>query len=157
MQKFCWCFLGSLLSLVACSSDGSSNDSAGTGGTASGGSPSAGGGPSAGGATSTGGAAGSGTAGAAGTGTAGDTWSTFAQTWFSSYCTECHSGGTRNYTAIAEVRRDAAKIRCGVAPTRLAECTGSPAPSQFPVGAGLKPTDMERERLVAWIDAGLPE
>ncbi len=98
-----------------------------------------------------------GASGAAGASMAGDTWSTFAQTWFSSFCTECHAGGTRNYTTIDEVRRDAAKIRCGVAPTRLPECSGFPPPGQFPVGTGAKPTAEERNRLIAWIDSGLAE
>lgn len=85
-----------------------------------------------------------------------DTWETFAMGFFSSYCVECHSGGSRDYTAIDHVSRDAAEIRCGVATTALSGCGSFPPPRQFPVGTGAKPSDEERERLVAWIDAGLP-
>ncbi len=87
-----------------------------------------------------------------------DTWGNFAMGFFDTYCVECHSGGSRDYRTIDEVIRDQDRIACGVSPTVLDRCgASSPAPSQFPVGTGPKPTDAERERLVAWIDAGLPE
>jgi hypothetical protein len=35
-------------------------------------------------------------------------------------------------------------------------CGATPAPKQFPIGTGPKPTDDERSAIVAWIDAGLP-
>ncbi len=86
-----------------------------------------------------------------------DTWSSFAQGFFSDYCVACHAGGTRDYRSTLEVMRDSSTIACGVSPTPRASCTGFPPPGQFPVGGGPKPSDAERERLVAWIDAGLPE
>ena len=85
----------------------------------------------------------------------GDTWASFAMEFFVTYCVECHSGGARDYTAIDDVMRDQATIRCGVSPYALAGCGSFPPPSQFPVGGGPFPTDDERRRLVAWIDAGL--
>lgn len=89
-------------------------------------------------------------------GSSGDTWDGWAQEFFASYCTECHSGGTRDYTTIEDVMRDADTIRCGASPTALEGCGSWPPPAQFPVGTGPKPSDSERERLVAWIDDGLP-
>ncbi|NOY90160.1 MAG: hypothetical protein GXP55_03045 [Deltaproteobacteria bacterium] len=86
-----------------------------------------------------------------------DTWTGFAQTFFADYCVACHAGGTRDYRSMTEVMRDSSTIACGVSPTPRAGCTGFPPPGQFPVGSGPKPSDAERERLVAWIDAGLPE
>lgn len=39
--------------------------------------------------------------------------------------------------------------------------TGSPAPNQFPISnatnSNQKPSAAERDRLVAWIDAGMPQ
>jgi hypothetical protein len=87
---------------------------------------------------------------------AADTWMTFAEGFFATYCTECHSGGTRDYRTIDDVMRDTATIRCGVSPDALSGCGSFPPPSQFPVGTGPRPSDEERQRLVAWIDAGLP-
>lgn len=86
-----------------------------------------------------------------------DTWSSFAEGFFATYCTECHAGGTRDYRTIDEVRRDADSIACGVSPTMLDGCGSFPAPRQFPVGSGPFPSDAERERLIAWIAADLPE
>lgn len=89
---------------------------------------------------------------------AADTWDSWAMGFFATYCVECHDGGTRDYRTIDEVIRDQDGIACGVSPTALDRCgAGSPSPSQFPVGSGPFPSDAERERLVAWIDAGLPE
>lgn len=88
----------------------------------------------------------------------GDTWGNWAMGFFATYCVGCHDGGTRDYRTIDEVIRDQDGIACGVSPTALDRCgAGSPSPSQFPVGSGPFPSDAERERLVAWIDAGLPE
>ena len=102
----------------------------------------------------------------AGTGDApptADTWSNFAQGFFQTYCVECHHPGAtmRDYTTITDVQRDAPIIRCGVAPTLLSGCTGSPAPGQFPIsdmaGTNPKPDSATRLRLVAWLEAGLPQ
>ncbi len=90
---------------------------------------------------------------------AADTWASFAMDFFATYCVECHSGGTspRDYRTITDVQRDAEIIRCGVSDVPATGCGASPAPMQFPIGTGPHPTDTERQRLVAWIDAGLPE
>lgn len=90
-----------------------------------------------------------------------DTWSSWGEGFFATYCVECHSGppSGRDYRTIADVQRDAALIRCGTAPRTApqAGCGASPAAGMFPVGSGPFPSDAERLRLVAWIDAGLPE
>ena len=97
-------------------------------------------------------------------GPTGDTWSSYAQSFFKTYCVECHNptrDPMRDFTAITDVQRDSTTIRCGVASTLLSGCTGSPAPAQFPIsdpsGTNPKPSDAERLRLVAWIEAGLPQ
>jgi len=86
-----------------------------------------------------------------------DTWTTFAQGFVTDYCVACHTGGPRDYRTMTDVLRDSSEIACGVSPDARAGCTGFPPPGQFPVGTGPKPSDEERRRLVAWIDAGLPE
>ena len=86
----------------------------------------------------------------------GDTWESFAMEWFATYCTECHSGGRRNYTTMDEVMRDAVRIRCGVTPAPLSDCgAGTPRPNQFPIGDGPNPDAETRQRIVDWIDDGL--
>jgi hypothetical protein len=90
-----------------------------------------------------------------------DTWASWAQGFFATYCVECHAGppSGRDYRTIADVRRDAAIIRCGTTPRTepLGGCGGTPAAGMFPVGGGPFPSDEERRRLVAWIDGGLLE
>jgi hypothetical protein len=92
---------------------------------------------------------------------AGDTWTSFARDFFATYCVACHNDDPthlRNYTMLADVRRDMEMLRCGIAPSALPGCTAALAlPASFPVGDGPRPSDEERERLVAWIEAGLPE
>ena len=85
----------------------------------------------------------------------GDTWETFAQEFFATYCVECHSGGRRDYRTIEDVRRDMQGVRCGVGPVAQDDCAGAPSPSQFPIGSGPRPSDEDRTRLVEWIEAGL--
>lgn len=87
----------------------------------------------------------------------GDTWASFAEAFFATYCTECHDATPRDYRTIDGVRTDAATIACGVTATARAGCGSFPPPRQFPIGTGPRPTDDERARLVAWIDAGMPE
>jgi hypothetical protein len=77
------------------------------------------------------------------------------------YCVECHGASDpdgRDFTKLSIVQAQKDEIRCGVAPVQLKGCTGFPPPHQFPVsnatGTNPKPTDAERDRLVAWIDAG---
>jgi hypothetical protein len=93
---------------------------------------------------------------------AGDTWSSFAQGFFATYCVECHGAGNakRDYSTLDNVVRDKDMIRCGVAPTQQPGCGAAPAPKQFPIsnaaGTNPKPSDAERTRILAWIAAGLP-
>ena len=93
----------------------------------------------------------------------GDTWGTYAQGFFAKYCVECHnpSDPARDYDKLADVMTDSALIRCGVAATKPSGCGSSPVPKQFPIsdtsGTNPKPTDAERQRIVAWIEAGLPQ
>lgn len=94
----------------------------------------------------------------------GDTWANFGQGFFATYCTSCHSPngsdpGSKDFTMYASVMANAPEIRCGVAVTQDAAwmCAAFPPPKQFPVGTGAKPTDAERNRLVQWISAGLPQ
>jgi hypothetical protein len=91
----------------------------------------------------------------------GDTWSSYASGFFTTYCVECHGGGgARDYRTIADVQRDASLVACGVATTTLAGCASFPPPKQFPIDDATKtnpkPSDAERARLVAWIQAGTP-
>ncbi len=94
-------------------------------------------------------------------GASSDTWGSFAMGFFATYCVECHAGppSGRDYQTIDDVQRDAAIIRCGTAPASepSSDCGATPAAGQFPVGSGPFPSDEDRRRLVAWIDAGLPE
>lgn len=88
------------------------------------------------------------------------TWSGFARPFFQTYCWACHGPGDalRDYSQLPMVMAEAAKIRCGVAPTELPGCgPGLPAPNQFPVGSGPRPSEAERLTLVQWIDEGMPE
>jgi hypothetical protein len=99
-----------------------------------------------------------------GDGATSDTWANFGQAFFASYCTSCHSPtgtdpGPKDFTMYSSVLANAPEIRCGVAVTQDAAwmCAAFPPPKQFPVGTGPKPTDAERDRLVQWIGAGLPQ
>jgi len=87
-----------------------------------------------------------------------DTWSSFAQGFFATYCVECHSTSPKDFNLLADVRASAPRIRCGTSDVTLATCTpSSPRARQFPIGSGPSPSDAERARIVAWIDAGLAE
>jgi hypothetical protein len=98
---------------------------------------------------------------AAGADASADTWAGWAQGFAATYCVECHGAGdtTRDYTKLDDVVRDHAEIRCGVATTKLSGCGSFPPPKQFPItnasGTNPKPTDADRLRFVAWIEAGL--
>jgi len=95
--------------------------------------------------------------GAPDAGPSADTWASWAGDFFATYCTRCHSGGTRDYRTIDDVRRDQATIACGVSAVAEAGCGSFPPPRQFPVGSGPFPEDAERGRLIDWLRAGLPE
>jgi hypothetical protein len=108
----------------------------------------------------------------AGLGDAGDTWTDYAQGFFASYCVSCHTVGGAgdptasvglDFTQYAQVQANGPTIQCGVAVTQEAvwNCGGNPVPEQFPIcNSGCtnpKPSAAERDRLVAWISAGMPE
>ena len=87
-----------------------------------------------------------------------DTWSSFAEGFFATYCVECHSTSPKDFRLLADVRAFAPRIRCGTSDVTLATCTPtSPRAQQFPIGSGPFPSDAERARLVAWIDGGFAE
>jgi hypothetical protein len=93
---------------------------------------------------------------------AADTWESWAKGFFAKYCVECHgaTSATRRYTVLDDVKRDSVKIKCGTASVKLAGCGSFPPPKQFPIDnttkTNPKPSDAERARLVAWIEAGTP-
>jgi hypothetical protein len=96
---------------------------------------------------------------------AGDTWDSWAQGFFATYCVECHTASDptgRNYTLMADVVHDKLEIRCGVSATQDPSwmCAAFPPAKQFPIDNATKtnpkPTDAERARAVAWITAGSP-
>lgn len=149
------CACGSSDSESPAGSAGTAGAAAGTGGAGSGGTA---------GASGTGGAGSGGASGAAGAGgQPGDTWTSFGKSFAATYCVECHATGNakRDYTTIADVKRDAKEIACGVATTKLAGCGSFPPPKQFPIDnatkSNPKPDDATRDRFVAWIQAGTPE
>ena len=112
---------------------------------------------------------GSGSAGTSSGGTGGgDSWSSWASPdFFQLYCIGCHTpggagdpSGGLDFSGYQDVSTNAAIIRCGVAVSQDPSWNCgqySIVAEQFPIGNGAKPTATERTRLVAWIDAGLPE
>jgi len=94
-----------------------------------------------------------------------DTWSSYAQGFFSSYCVSCHNDdnagvAARDLHQRAVVDAEADEIACGLSKSssdwNTRGCMGFPPARQFPAGNGAKPSDSERDRLIAWIDAGRP-
>jgi hypothetical protein len=94
-----------------------------------------------------------------------DTWSSYGQGFFQTYCVECHAASDttgRDFTQYAVVKTNAPTIRCGVCVTQdpTWACPATPVAKQFPIDdstrANPKPTDAERNRIVAWISAGAP-
>jgi hypothetical protein len=87
------------------------------------------------------------------------TYASFAQGFFASYCVSCHpsASSTRDFTQYGVIQLNSHDIACGVSPTALPGCSGTPAPGQFPIGTGPHPTDDARNQLVRWIQAGLPK
>jgi hypothetical protein len=154
---------------LACGGGGNSGSTSGGSGGSSGGAAA---GATGGGSSSGNGATGGGTGGGStstGGGTSGggvDTWTNWASPdFFQSYCVSCHtpggqgdpSGANLDFTQYADVAANGATIRCGVAVTQDAAWNCTVAAEQFPIGSGPHPTAPERDRLVAWIDAGMPE
>lgn len=98
---------------------------------------------------------------------AADTWENFALPYMVKYCASCHNDDNqgdaqRNYRMFAAVMNESEEIACGSAKSQEVRDTlncggGAPRARQFPVGNGPRPTDEERDRLVQWLQAGLPE
>jgi hypothetical protein len=91
----------------------------------------------------------------------GDTWTSYASGFFTTYCVSCHDAQDatgRDYHVQANVAKDKAVMRCGVAAVQDPSwgCASTPVAKQFPIGSGPKPSDAERTRIVAWITAGEP-
>jgi hypothetical protein len=90
----------------------------------------------------------------------GDTWDSWAQGFFATYCVSCHGANdpARDFRSKSVVVSERLEIRCGVAAMQDPSwaCAAFPPPRQFPIGTGPKPTDAERARAVAWITAGCP-
>lgn len=68
----------------------------------------------------------------------GDTWASWGQGFFATYCVECHGPSDptmRDYTKHADVVRDKDTIRCGVAAAQSPawSCPPFPPPRQFPI------------------------
>lgn len=88
------------------------------------------------------------------------TWNNFAQAFFQTYCTSCHSPlgqASADFNQLMVVRQRLNAIRCGTAPILLDNCQGEHPPGWFPVGNGPKPTEDERWRLVDWIENNAQE
>jgi hypothetical protein len=103
-----------------------------------------------------------------------DTWNSFGKTFFATYCVECHNATIpdasadpkQNFNIYSDVTGFDKTIRCGVAPAGQLQsgCPTDgafPPPGQFPIsdakGTNPKPSDAERLRIIAWINAGAPE
>jgi hypothetical protein len=96
-----------------------------------------------------------------GTSDGGDTWDSWAQGFFATYCVPCHAANDstgRDFRSKSIVVSQRLEIRCGVAAVQDPSwaCAAFPPPRQFPIGTGPKPSDAERARAVAWITAGCP-
>jgi len=90
-----------------------------------------------------------------------DSWRNYAQCFFSTYCVGCHNpsgqASAQNFSEYGQVSQYANHIRCGVSTAQdpsFGAC--SEVPKQFPIGSGPFPSDSDRDRIVGWIDAGLP-
>lgn len=95
-----------------------------------------------------------------------DTWALYAQGFFNHYCVECHTAADPaglDFTQYSIVFKNRSTIRCGVCVTQDPSwsCAAFPPAKQFPIDdqtkTNPKPTDAERDRIVAWIGAGAPQ
>lgn len=88
-------------------------------------------------------------------GAGGDTWASFAQGFFASYCTRCHSatlsGVARNGAPDGYNWDDEAAVRMHLDVIRSAVGVGNFMPPSAPT-----PACDERRRIVRWIDADAP-
>ena len=94
-----------------------------------------------------------------------DTWVSWANGFFTKYCDECHSVSDptgRDFGMQSIVVANKGPMRCGVCVKQDPSwgCPASPVAEQFPIsdtaGTNPKPSDAERNRVVAWITAGCP-
>jgi hypothetical protein len=104
----------------------------------------------------------------AGTPDAGDTWAGWVQGFFEKYCVVCHSSSDPagiDFSFLATAKMYAPTIRCGITPSTgtwdpIWMCNATfPPKGQFPLATSPvkpPPTDAERYRVIAWINAGLP-
>jgi len=144
--------LGALIAAAACSSSSSPGSNAADASNAAD-------------TSSAGDDAGAGDAASGDDGSAPDTWANWAQGFFTKYCVECHGVGNTagldfGMQSIVVTNKDT--IRCGVCVQQDPSwsCPASPVAKQFPIsdpaGTNPKPSDAERNRVVAWIGAGCP-
>jgi cytochrome c5 len=88
-------------------------------------------------------------------GAGGDTWTSFAQPFFASYCTRCHSstltGAARNGAPDGYNWDDEAAVRAHLDMIRTAVGVGNFMPPSDP-----RPPCDDRRRIVRWIDAAAP-
>lgn len=88
-------------------------------------------------------------------GAGGDTWASFAQSFFAGYCTRCHSsalsGDARNGAPDGYDWDDEAAVRAHLDVIRSAVGVGNFMPPSAPL-----PACDERRRIVRWIDAAAP-
>lgn len=92
-----------------------------------------------------------------------DTWASWALGFFTTYCIECHDASNAqglNFGSQSIVAAHKDVIRCGVSVAQQPSwgCPASPAAKQFPIrdssGTNPVPSDADRDRVVAWIEAG---
>jgi hypothetical protein len=79
--------------------------------------------------------------------------------FFTPYCGDCHPHLTSNgwdWANHDHVREQYDHIYCGVNLVETDECGGHHVPGHLPQGGGAMPTEDERLRLIAWMDAGIP-
>jgi len=94
-----------------------------------------------------------------------DTWANWGMGFFSTYCVECHSASDPtglDFTMQSIVVQNKLTIRCGVCNVQDPSwgCPASPHAQQFPIsnatGSNPKPSAADRDRVVAWVEAGCP-
>ncbi|MGZ3429218.1 MAG: hypothetical protein ACXVCV_21350, partial [Polyangia bacterium] len=85
----------------------------------------------------------------------GDTWASYAQGFFATYCTRCHAttvtGAARNGAPAGYDWDDEATVRAHLADIRMAVGVFNVMPFAPP-----DPSCAERRRIVRWIDADAP-
>ena len=88
-------------------------------------------------------------------GAGGDTWANYAQGFFATYCTRCHSttlaGDARNGAPDGYNWDDESSVNAHIADIRDAVGVSNFMPANPP-----DPSCDERRRIVRWIDAGGP-